>query len=233
MLSNRTVTAIIPARAGSTRLPGKNHLDVGGHTPLAWAMRCVQGSRYVDRTVLSTDDRRLMDEAVQYDTLTVLPRPPALATAEARSEDVLRHAIAECALDADIVVLLQLTSPLRESADVDATLEAMQRRHADAAVAVCRWRIPASPPFGPVERTDRLGAAAPVGDAARTLNDRRWSINGAVYATKAEKFLASGKLYDEHAAIHVMPNWRSVDIDYEDDWKLADALIRQAKQPAP
>lgn len=101
-----TVLAVIPARSGSKRCPGKNFREFRGKTLVDWAMDAAQGSRYIDRIKLSFDR----------------DRPPELCTDEATCEDVLRYHQAQ--FPHDWIVLLQPTSPLRTAEDIDRCIEA-------------------------------------------------------------------------------------------------------------
>jgi CMP-N-acetylneuraminic acid synthetase len=102
----KTVLAVIPARSGSKRCPGKNFREFRGKTLLAWAQEAAAGSSYIDTVKLSLD----------------ADRPPELCTDEATCEDVLRHHMVDYP-EAAWIVLLQPTSPLRTAEDIDRTIE--------------------------------------------------------------------------------------------------------------
>lgn len=112
-----SVLAVIPARGGSKRVPRKNLLPFRGKPLLAWTVKEARKSKHIDTLILSTDD----DEIARLGRslgVQILYRPDALATDEARSEDVMRHA-AKCFPGYEWVVLLQPTSPLRLAFDID------------------------------------------------------------------------------------------------------------------
>lgn len=108
MINGESVLAVIPARSGSKRCPGKNFREFRGKTLVQLAQEQAAASHYIDATILSTDDKR----------------PPELCTDTASSEDVIRYHLAE--QPHDWVVLLQPTSPLRTSEDIDACIERAQ-----------------------------------------------------------------------------------------------------------
>ena len=109
MIEGETVLAVIPARSGSKRCPGKNFLPYKGKTLVDWALEAASNSRYIDRIVLSKDE----------------DRPPELCTDEATCEDVLRHHHK----DEHWCVLLQPTSPNRTTEDIDKCIERAQLGH--------------------------------------------------------------------------------------------------------
>ena len=103
MIDGQTVLAVIPARSGSKRCPGKNFLPYKGKPLIQWAIEAAQSSRYIDRIVLSEDG----------------DRPKELCTDDATCEDVIRwhHA------NEYWCVLLQPTSPNRTTEDIDKCIE--------------------------------------------------------------------------------------------------------------
>src|SRR5262249_30378594 len=115
MIGRYTVLAVIPARGGSKGVPQKNIRTVGGRPLIAWTIEAAKGSRYLDRVVLSSDDRKIIDVAESYGCDIPFVRPAELATDEADSMSVVRHAIASFNEHYDYLVLLQPTSPLRRA----------------------------------------------------------------------------------------------------------------------
>ena len=101
MIDGKTVLAVIPARSGSKRCPGKNFRPFRGKPLWEWSVLHAEASKYIDKIRLSRDE----------------DRPPELCTDTATSEDVLRYHLAQD--PHDFVVLLQPTSPLRTAADID------------------------------------------------------------------------------------------------------------------
>lgn len=118
MINGQTVLAVIPARSGSKRCPGKNLRDFRGKQLIAWSIEAAKESKYIDRLVLSTEDPAIKWCAQSY-LCEVVDRPAKLATDTASNEDVLRHAWT----DEDWIVLLQPTSPLRTAKDIDTCIE--------------------------------------------------------------------------------------------------------------
>lgn len=112
------VLAIIPARGGSKGLPGKNIKDLGGKPLIAHAIECGLDSTLVTKTILSTDDNDIADIAKGYN-VEVLKRPDHLADDQSNVVDTVLHVVNEYNQNFDIIILLQPTSPLRTSKDLD------------------------------------------------------------------------------------------------------------------
>lgn len=126
MISGKSVLGLIPARGGSKRVPGKNlrefnHPEFGKLPLLEIAIRVARQSKYIDRIIVSSDSDEILKFAKKINSETIT-RPLELATDSATSESVAIHALSLC--PADLLVLLQPTSPLRTAADIDTCIEA-------------------------------------------------------------------------------------------------------------
>jgi len=115
--SNLKSTAVIPVRAGSKRVSGKNIREFKGQPLLVWSIKAAMVCPQIDEIIVTTDDPRAAEIAEDY-PVTILDRPSRLASDMASTFDVLRHVIleqgGELQVQPDALVLLQATSPLRE-----------------------------------------------------------------------------------------------------------------------
>lgn len=219
MIAGQSVLALIPARGGSKGLPGKNIAPVAGRPLLAWTVDAASGSKYIDRTVLSSDDEAIISVAAGLGLEVPFRRRPELARDDTPSIDVVIDALDRLP-GHGIVVLLQPTSPLRSAADIDAALERMQAAGAPAVVSL---RAAEDHPAWTFKLADDGRLVRFVDDATLTGVTRRqdlppaWCLNGAVYAARTDwlrrtrSFLAEGTVGSE------MPASRSLDIDTFDD----------------
>jgi len=127
MIKKYQVLAIIPARGGSKRVPGKNIKELGGKPMIAYSIEHAQDSKYVDRTVISTDDLATAGVAKQFGAEVPFMRPAELAGDTVTDLPVFQHALSWLKENEnyvpDIVVQLRPTSPLRKVADVDHAIE--------------------------------------------------------------------------------------------------------------
>ena len=121
MIDNRRVVAVVPARGGSKGVPGKNLREVAGVSLLHRALQTATACNYVDAVVVSSDDDAILQHAGLVPGVLTLLRPSELATDASSMAPVVDHVLS--IHDADIVVLLQPTSPLREVHDIKGGLE--------------------------------------------------------------------------------------------------------------
>lgn len=126
------VVAVVPARGGSKGVPGKNVAPVGGVALVARAIDAALRAELVDRVIVSTDDPLVADVA-RGAGAEVVHRPAAISGDAATSESAVLHALDAAAATADIVLLVQCTSPFLTSADVDAVSAPVLAGQADCA----------------------------------------------------------------------------------------------------
>src|SRR5690242_2180440 len=161
-----TVLAVIPARGGSKGVPGKNLAAVGGVPLVARAVLACAGARRVTATVVSTDDPSIAEVARSAGADVVL-RPAAIAGDTATSEAAVLHAMdaheAMTGSKADVVLLVQCTSPFITSEDIDGVTAAVTEDGADTAHTVA--------PFHGFVWRETARAEASATDGAGTTTD--------------------------------------------------------------
>jgi len=111
------ITAIIPARVGSKRLPGKNIKHLDGRPLIAYSVLTALSIRSVNRVVVASDSDMILNEAytVEDGGETILVKlPPDLTTDDAPLTETLKYAVEHSIGGSDWVVLLQPTCPLRQ-----------------------------------------------------------------------------------------------------------------------
>lgn len=211
--------AVIPARGGSKGLPGKNIRPLGGKPLITWTIEAARGARAVDQVILSSDDEAIMAAATAAGCAVPFRRPPELATDEAGSIDVVLHAL-DAVPGADIVVLLQPTSPLRTAADIDQALDRLAATGAPAVVSVCaveqnpHWMYRLSPEA----RLVPVMGDGP-GFARRQELPDIFTLNGAIYAARVDWLRAHRSFVTGETVAFVMPQERSLDIDTAADFE--------------
>lgn len=133
------IFGVIPARGGSKGIPQKNIRQVCGKPLIAWTIEAAQQSVLLDRWVVSTEDPEIASISRHYGA-EILNRPPQLATDTTPTLHVLKHALDH--VSADIVVLLQPTSPIRSSGLIDRCIRQFQDTQADSLATgfICKYQ---------------------------------------------------------------------------------------------
>lgn len=219
-----TTLALVPARAGSKGIPGKNTRLFGGRPLLAWGVTI--GRETCDRTCVSTDDPDIGVLAAQYGAEIII-RPADLATDEAPMLGVVQHALGALQPAPDVVVLLQPTQPFRMAEHVRAALELIE--DADSVVSVVEIPACQSPDYAMRVADGWLTPFLPDGGilACRQAARPAWYRDGTVYVARRE-IIESGSLYGRRCRALVVPTCESVTLDTEDDWREAEERLLAA-----
>ena len=132
------ILGITPARGGSKSPPRKNVREIYGKPLIAWTIEAARKSKLLNRYVVSTEDKEIAEIAGKYGA-EVIPRPPELATDEATTLSVLQDVLKK--IDADVVVLLQCTSPVRDDGLIDYCIRRFLETKADSLATgfICKF----------------------------------------------------------------------------------------------
>ena len=231
MINGGQLLAIIPARAGSKRLPGKNTASICGKPLIAWSIMAALESKYVDRVIVSTEDDKTAAIAKLAGAEVPFKRPGYLATSSTPTIAVIKHALEELDLvssSTEYLLLLQPTSPLRNSVHIDNAVESFQSNHADSVIGVTEVDHPLE---WVVEVSEKLLMKSFAGlDPELRSQDyaKKYRINGAIYLTRVSRFIENNSFFlVSNTYAYMMDEVASVDIDTELDFILAEALLEK------
>jgi N-acylneuraminate cytidylyltransferase len=223
MIGGSKVLAVIAARGGSKGLPNKNIIDLAGKPLVAWSIEAARRSQYIDRLILSSENEDIIAVAKRFGCEVPFRRPAELATDSAPLAPVIVHALDYLDETFDFFVLLQPTSPLRTTADIDGAIELCVRRGAPACVGVCQSR-----PAEWMYRVGDDGRVRPVLGEIITLRRQEqpetYVINGAVYVARVDWYRRHRAFLSPETVAWRMPPERSIDIDTELDLIIARAI---------
>tara|TARA_B100001142_G_C14177389_1_gene594754 strand:- start:141 stop:824 length:684 start_codon:yes stop_codon:yes gene_type:complete len=226
MIDGKTVFALIPARGGSKGLVGKNIAVVGGRPMIAWSIIAAKGSKYIDRTIISSDDNKIIAAGKNCGGEAPFIRPAELATDTSLTEDVIIHALDQMTEIFDYLVLLQPTSPLRETRDIDAAIEKCHELGAPACISGCES---SKSPYL-MYHLNKAQKLIPIIEHKNIRNRRQdfpevFTPNGAVFVAKVPWFRKNLTFYGSDTIAYKMPKERSVDVDTILDLTLVKALL--------
>jgi CMP-N-acetylneuraminic acid synthetase len=236
MSNDKKVLAIIPARGGSKRLPKKNILSLAGKPLIAWTIEAALQSCVFDDVIVSTDDNEIAEVSTSFGAKVPFIRPERLASDTAASVDVIKHALLwyrEKGINFTEVVLLQATSPLRNSNDIKAAFDIYRHRNASSVLSVCEVDHP-------THWCNTLDASLSMNSFIKESDvksrsqdfDNEYRLNGAIYILNVEQFLARNVTILMPSFASIMPRIRSIDVDTKLDFDFADFLMdKQSNQP--
>lgn len=231
MINNLKVLGLITARGGSKGLPGKNIKNLCGKPLIAWSIDSAKGSKYLDQLVVSTDSREIADVAIEYGAEVPVLRPAELATDTAPTYAAINHIVDYLEAQGkafDILVLIEPTSPLRESSDIDKALEDMLEARADSVVSVCLAE--AVHPAYMLQMTDnrRLKSSNSGGfkNVRRQDLEPNYFPEGTVYAARIDKLREHQTFYQDNMIGYAVPKWKSPEVDDIVDFLHIEAIMR-------
>jgi CMP-N,N'-diacetyllegionaminic acid synthase len=228
--SDINVLAIIPARAGSKRVPDKNIRPFAGTNLTEIAVRQALGSSMVTDIVVSSDSEVALASAKISSRVISLRRPAGISTDESPAIDYVRHALREVETSNrifEIVVVLQPSSPLRTSADIDETIKLLlQHPEADSAVSVVKIDHMVHPLKMKVMRDKELLPFLEDENGRFAAHELPsvYVRNCAVYATWRRDLETRKDVIGKKSFGYVMPAERSVDINEMIDFRFAEFL---------
>ena len=224
----RKILSIIPARGGSKGLPRKNLANLCGRPLIAWTIEASLNSTYITKTVVSSDDKDILDVALGCGA-EIIKRPDNIASDEATSESLVKHAIDLLGAAGDffdIVILLQPTSPLRNSQDVDEAFEIFFDSGASAMISTSEFDNKILKTF--TEGSDGLLKGVSSNKYAFTRRQDLPSVympNGAIYIINVKSFRKNESFLTSKTLNYIMSKEKSIDVDNLHDLKTIESLI--------
>ena len=222
--------AIIPARKGSKGIKDKNIKLLNGRPLMAYTIQAALESGLFEQVVVSTDSEEYAEIARKFGAEVPFLRDAANASDEASSWDVVKEVLIKLnnrGLTFDSFALLQPTSPLRNSSDIKAAYEILWMKHAESVVSVCV--VEHSPLWCNVLPENNSLAHFIKDDSQKRRQDleKYYRINGAIYIATVESFFEKNTVYGENSFAYIMEAVRSIDIDTELDFAIAEAVMQR------
>lgn len=230
-MNNPKILCLIPARGGSKRLPRKNILPLKGKPMICYTIEAAIESQVFDDIYVSTDDKEIA-EISRSCGVEVISRPEELAGDLVSVVDVCLHVIEllkSKGKEYNILSVLLPTSPLRTSEDIIKAFEIfLSRKDASFLMAVTDYLYD---PFQALKEIN--GYLIPVFPEyikkKRQELPRVYVDNGSIYIAKMEDFLRYKTFYGTNMIKYYMPFERSVDIDSEVEFKLAEFFLEEKR----
>jgi len=208
--------SIIPARAGSKGLKNKNIFPLCGRPLIAWTIEASNSSKYIDFTFVSSDSESILKIAEKNDAKCLF-RDKELATDNASMVSVLQGAIQQVSnlgIEYKNLILLQPTSPLRDSEDINMACKKFLSEECSSLISVNQ-----------IENTilkslilDKDNFLKPAFNETYPFMNRQdlpetYRPNGAIYIINKEAFMENPTFLQERTSFYLMDKKKSIDID--------------------
>lgn len=227
------ILAIIPARGGSKGVPRKNIKELDGKPLIAWTIEAALKSKYIDRVVVSTEDREISIISEENGAEVPFLRPLHLSNDDTPTIDVIVYTINELKkrynYSPQYVILLQCTSPLRNVNNVDEAIERfINNKECDSLVSVSE--VEHTPYWNKMISKD--GYITNFIDYDENKLTRRqqfesvYRLNGAIYISSKENLVKFNSFLTVKTIPYIMSRKSSIDIDDIDDFGIAEYFLK-------
>lgn len=225
MIHNRRFLAVIPARGGSKGVPGKNIRPLAGRPLIAYTIDQARAVPELDRVVVSTDDRAIRETALSLGA-EVIDRPAALATAEARTEGALLHALDELegrGETFDYVVVLEPTSPFRTPNLIRRSLERIVELDGKSLLGVRAIHEI----VGRIDGNGVFRAFVPGQPRRRQERTPSYAEASTVYVCRVDHLRGTGLLVAEDWLAIEVPDEEAIDINTPEDFAYCEFIMER------
>jgi len=225
MFNGHKIAAVIPAKGCSKGVPRKNLKDLYGKPMIEYTMEAAKNSKYIDIISIATEDAEIAELAKKSGLEAVID--PQQPTETNPLDPVYEYNIKElekrAKYDIDVAILLQPTSPLRNSKHLDEAIEKFFTEKADSLLSVTN-----SHKFLWKQKNDTAFALNYdyKNRQVRQEKEQEYAENGAIYIIKKDL------LYNAHCrlggkiSLYVMENEQSVEVDNQFDFLLIENIMK-------
>jgi pseudaminic acid cytidylyltransferase len=219
---------VIPARGGSKRIPRKNIKEFCGKPMIAYAIEAAQSSKLFSQIIVSTDDSEIAEVSRQFGAQVPFIRPAELADDFSPTVAVVRHAVAEAErlrTDFENVCCIYPAVPLLQQSDLRMALALLNGK-------LDLYSFPIAEFPSSSYRALKLGANNKLEPVYPEYELERSQDLGKTYHDAGQFYWAHKAAWQSIEKIHanglgfIIPRWRVVDIDTQEDWEMAELLYR-------
>ncbi len=227
-MKNRMI-GIIPARIGSKGVPKKNIKKVGGIPLISWTIRTARKSNLIDELYISTDDEEIAYIAEKEGCKVPFIRPKNISADSSKTSDLVIHAIDNLKFKNENIILLQPTSPLRRTIDIENSIQIFyENKNCYSVVSMVDANLPREIQY----RTSKNGYLKKVYPSLKPKFRRQdceiiYKPNGAIYIFNSNKFYSKKVFISKESIPYNMPIYESLDIDKFDDFHYLEYLCEK------
>jgi CMP-N,N'-diacetyllegionaminic acid synthase len=226
--------AVIPARSGSKGLKDKNIIDLNGKPLIYYTIKSALDSKRFDEIMVSTDSEKYAEISRKYGAQVPFLRSENMASDSASSWDTVREVLnnyKKMGREFDYIFLLQPTSPLRNSGDIEGVFSMLENSNIENVITVTEVEHPVQWCFTlPENKSMDEMAASPYNYLSRQELVKHYRENGAIYAVKANMIMdIKYNFYGDKCYAYIMPQERSIDIDSSFDLMMVQIGMNDLK----
>lgn len=231
MFNKNKILAFIPARGGSKGIKDKNIYPLCGKPLIAYTIETALASKYIDDVIVSTDSEKIAEVAKNFGAEIPFLRPKEFATDTSKTIDAILYTLAElskCGRIFDDFMILQPTSPLRTTNDIDNAIEKYFKFDRKSLVSVSK--VKDSPILiRNVIVEDKMEKLLEINSTIRRQDmPNFYRVNGAIYIKKISE-IDEQTSFNDNEIPYIMSEENSVDIDEYLDLEIAKYFLNKKK----
>lgn len=227
------VLAIIPARSGSKGVPGKNWRVFDGKPLISYTIESALKSELISEIVVSSNADEVINLVSDLSEIKLHKRSDLLSTDESPIAETILDILSQQEVMPEYLCLLQPTSPLRTSKQIDKAINLLQKSTFHNSL-ISMVRMDDIHPARMYRFDEEKNTVKPIIDFQK--ENRRQELspvffrNGAIYITRLSAFLKSHSFMADPILPYEMPYLSWLNIDHMRDAIIAEALIRNWKK---
>ena len=220
-----SLLAIIPARIGSKGIPKKNIKLLANKPLIAYTIEEALKVSNIDKIIVSTDSQEIAEIAIKYGAEVPFLRPDEYSDDKSTSYEVVEHALQNLPYFKE-VILLQPTSPLRLSKDIKGIIKDKKKLKCSSILSVTQSKFHPYLGYEIIENK----VLKPLSSKNKNVLRRQdlepvFIPNGAIYLCETKWLKTTKSFINYSSRAYIMPEERSIDIDTELDWLIAEFLL--------
>ena len=221
--------AIIPARSGSKRVPGKNIRNLMGQPMISWPISTAIKSNLFDHVIVTTDSKEVAEISKSWGAEVPFLRPIDLADDHTGTFPVIKHAISklhEIGISTNNICCIYPTAPMIKIKDLKDSFLNLNKLNANFIMGVCEYNHPIVRALSfsndcNIEMINKENSNIRTQDLSPCFYDA-----GQFYWGNANSWMKYENIFEGLVSPFILPSSRAVDIDNESDWKFAEILFK-------
>tara|TARA_B100002051_G_scaffold225050_1_gene220266 strand:- start:336 stop:1016 length:681 start_codon:yes stop_codon:yes gene_type:complete len=219
MYKKKKIVALITARANSQRLKKKNFLTIFKKPLIFWTISSALKSKYLDNIFVSSDMDEILKYSKKYKRIKLIKRKKYLSRSDSSIHDVINNFLKNQKERFDYICLLQPTSPLRRSSDIDVSIKKIINTDCMSLISVSKMKN-----HNFKVSLDKKCLLK------KKIKKTKYFINGAIYISKINFKKKIRNFMTPKTLGYIMPKNRSIDIDTLEDFKKAEIILKKNKK---
>ena len=224
--------AIIPARKGSKKIKNKNRRLINRKPLISYTIEAALKSKYISQLLVSSDDKEIIKIASQYNIDTPFLRPKKISLDKSEMKQVIIYNIEKLTKlkkkKIHEVILLQPTSPLRTSKDIDLAIKLFKKNKADSVIAVKKVDIPHKWLLNLGKKNKlKLKNSNLNMSTNRQSYETLYIPNGSIFIFNYNFLKKSKNYYGKRTYGYIMPKVKSFDIDDQTDFQIEEGFLKK------